>query len=156
MEPGSEQMLIGAAIGAIIGLLIGYMVGRRTAPGAVEARDLELKLEETRAEQRNFQERVTEHFAESAEKLNRLSEQYREVFQHLAVGAETLVGEGASGAFRALEAPAENPAIEADNVVAEPPRDYAPKTSPDDPGVLNENFGLDKDAPPGSSGSPKS
>jgi hypothetical protein len=39
-------------------------------------------------------------------------------------------------------------AIEADSVQLEPPRDYAPKASPESPGVLDEDYGVDKDDVP--------
>jgi uncharacterized membrane-anchored protein YhcB (DUF1043 family) len=157
LEAGTEQMVIGAAIGAILGILFGYFVGRRTAPSSEQTRELEQKLEATLADGRRFEERVSEHFALSAEKFNQLTVQYREIHQHLASGAETLVREGAGKAFAGLEAPSQEvPAIESDEVVMEPPRDYAPKSSPDDPGVLNESFGIEReDAPPHSSDGPK-
>jgi uncharacterized membrane-anchored protein YhcB (DUF1043 family) len=157
LEPGMEQMVIGAAIGAIVGIFLGYVTGRRTAPGSEQTRELEQKLESTLADSRRFEERVAVHFAESAEKLNRLTEQYREIHEHLASGAEALVREGAGSAFTALGAPSsELPAIESEDVVVEPPRDYAPKSSPDAPGVLNESFGIERDdVPPHSSDAPK-
>lgn len=157
METVTEQMVIGVAIGAIVGILVGYFIGRRTAPGSEQTRELEQKLESTLADSRRFEERVAGHFAESAEKLNRLTDQYREIHEHLASGAENLVREGAGSAFTALSAPSsELPAIESDDMVVEPPRDWAPKTSPDAPGVLNENFGIERDeVPPHSSDKPK-
>lgn len=157
MEPGTEQLLIGAAIGAILGFLLGYVFGRRSAPGSQQVSELEQKLEDAMQAKQEFKERVTVHFVESAQKLNTLTEQYREVHLHLAAGAENLCGEGTGGAFEVLGTPpAETLTIESDELVMEPPRDYAPKSSPDEPGILNERFGLDKDAPPGSSDAPKS
>lgn len=160
MEPGSDQTILFAVIAAVVGIVLGYIFGRRTAPGSREKRELEEKLEDMLAQKRHFEERVTEHFSQSAEKLNRLTEQYRDVHQHLAAGADALCNTGASAAFVALEAPAtpaEPPAIEVDDVVMEAPRDYAPKASPEAPGVLNERFGLDaEDAPPASASTPRS
>lgn len=157
MESGTEQLVIAAVISAILGIFIGYFIGRRTAPGSDRARELEQKLESALSDSRRFEERVSEHFAQSAEKFNQLTEQYQEIHQHLASGAEALVREGAGKAFVALGSPSkEVPAIESDDVVMEPPRDYAPKSSPDDPGVLNENFGIEReDTPPHSSDGPK-
>lgn len=150
VEPGSDQTILFAIIGAVVGLFLGYIFGHRSAPGTEKAKELEEKLDSTLAEKRQFEERVTEHFAASADKLNRLTEQYREIHQHMMTGAEALCNDGASGAFKALDGPADtddSPAIESDDVVVEPPRDYAPKTSPEEPGVLNERFGLENDVP---------
>ncbi|MDP5071389.1 MAG: DUF1043 domain-containing protein, partial [Congregibacter sp.] len=76
---------------------------------------------------------------------------YRDVYEHIASGASELCSDSEAARFVAL-APPETPdheTIESDSVVVEPPRDYATKTSPGDPGVLDERFGLDgEDKPP--------
>ena len=99
--------------------------------------------------QEAYEGRVNAHFADTAARLNALTENYREVYEHIAQGAADLCPtEGASG-FTALQPPApETETIEADSIMMEPPRDYAPKNSPDDPGVLNERFGLEGEETP--------
>ena len=150
MNNGMEDPVLIAVIGAVIGLLIGYFLGRRSAPSSVQTRELEEQLSDATASRERFEQRVNDHFAETAGKLNALTENYREVYEHIASGAAELSPQAGAAAFTALAAPAdEDKAIEADEVMVEAPRDYAPKTSPDDPGVLNERFGLDgEDVPP--------
>jgi uncharacterized membrane-anchored protein YhcB (DUF1043 family) len=145
MEVGVE--LIGAIVG---GLVVGWLFGRQTAPGADEARDFKKQLDEVIEEKNVLESKVNSHFAKSAEMFNQLTDQYREMYAHMASGAATLGSDSTGRAFKALEAPANDATtgttVDAGDVVVEPPRDYAPKASPDDPGVLNEAFGLDKDA----------
>lgn len=155
-----DTIAIGAAAG---GLLLGYLLGRAMAPGSSEARALEKQLQEARAEKQQLAGAVREHFVTTAEKINRLTEQHRDVYQHLASGAASLCGSDDAAAFAALEGPRDiegevagdadaEPAAGGDGEAA-PPRDYAPKTSPDEPGVLNERFGLDGEAPADAAGS---
>lgn len=149
----SEDMVVPALIAAIVGIFIGYFFGRRSAPGSEENRELQRQLDTVRDERSRFEQRVNEHFADTAGKLNTLTENYREVYEQIATGAAALCSQSGGPRFEALAPPAEEagaPAtIEADSVVVEPPRDYAPKTDPDGPGVLDESFGIDStDTPP--------
>lgn len=151
MNALTEEQIVAAIIGAVVGLFIGYMVGRRSAPGSEQMRDLEKELSAARSAKASLESKVDAHFSDTATKMNALTENYRGVYEHLASGAAELGGKSASQAFAALTAPAsaDTSAIDNDSVMVEAPRDYAPKTSPDDPGVLNERFGLaDEDTPP--------
>jgi uncharacterized membrane-anchored protein YhcB (DUF1043 family) len=150
-----EELFVPVLIGAIVGLFIGYIAGRRGAPGAEHARDLERQLSSLRDERAQFEQRVNAHFADTAGKLNTLTENYREVYAQIASGAAALCSTDKGPRFDALAAPAAddgdakaNDAIEADSVQLQPPRDYAPKASPESPGVLDEDYGVDKDDVP--------
>ena len=145
-----EELIFVAIAAAAAGLLIGFFTGRRMSPGSQQSRDLEQQLEDVKAAQENYENRVHAHFADTATRLNSLTENYREVYESIARGAADLSPQNAAAAFTALQSPEEGPeTIEADSVMVEPPRDYAPKTSPDDPGMLNERFGLEgEDLPP--------
>lgn len=150
MNTGMDGPLFMAIAGAVIGLIIGYFTGRRTAPGSETARDLGEKLEQAEAARERYEQRVNAHFADTANKLNALTANYRDVYQHLAGGASELCSDDDAAQFKALEAPQEpeHETIDADSVVVEAPRDYAAKTSPSDPGVLDERFGLDGEEKP--------
>jgi uncharacterized membrane-anchored protein YhcB (DUF1043 family) len=140
-----------AVAGAVVGLLIGYFTGRRLSPGSYETRQLEEQLADARSTQERYEQRVNEHFADTANKLNALTNNYREVYAHIASGASELCPKAENLNFSALAAPGNDghDTIDADSVMVEAPRDYAPKTSPEDPGVLNERFGMDgSDVPP--------
>lgn len=156
MNGSVEDLFIPVLIGAIVGLIIGYLAGRRGAPGAEQARDLERQLDTLRDERGKFEQRVNEHFADTAGKLNALTENYRDVYAQIASGAAALCSTDQGPRFDALAAPGGkdgdgkgNDSIDADSVQLEPPRDYAPKTSPESPGVLDDSYGVNKeDVPP--------
>jgi uncharacterized membrane-anchored protein YhcB (DUF1043 family) len=157
--PVSEDQLVPVIIGAVIGLFIGYFFGRRGAPGSEENRELQRELSKARDDQARFEQRVNAHFADTAGKLNTLTENYREVYAQIATGAADLCSTSKGPRFEALAAPGagdnaadakkEADSIDADSVQVEPPRDYAPKSSPDEPGALDEKYGMDEsDVPP--------
>lgn len=155
MNSFSEDQIIATIIGAVVGLVIGYIMGGRTAPGQQRTRELEVQLEAAKTAHERFEQRVNVHFIDTASKLNALTENYRDVYTHIANAAAELYSQDGGPDFSALATPrdAAAEAIEADSVMTEPPRDYAPKNSPDDPGVLNERFGLEgEDAPSEASG----
>ncbi len=91
---------------------------------------------------------VVEHFTDTAALLNRLTESYRDVHNHLASGAAALCDDDSASILPrlpdgSLSQLAQEP--ELDNI--QPPLDYAPKSSPDAPGMLNEEFGLERVEP---------
>ena len=82
----------------------------------------------------------------TAELVQHMTESYKEVYQHLATGAQDLCSiEVASKLL-----PASTDAVFDTNSVIEessgllPPKDYAAKQNPEQKGALAEDFGLDK------------
>ena len=141
----SLNILIAAGVALLVlGLLIGLLLGRRTSPAGQKYRDVERKLDQVLQDKKAYEDEVVEHFTDTAKLLNNLTESYRDVHNHLAQGAATLCqGEGPVALDRLENSrdPAEIPSHLAD---IQPPLDYAPKTSPDEKGMLNEEFGLER------------
>ncbi len=141
----SLQVLIAIGVGVLIlGWLIGLLMGRRSSPADQKYRDVERKLDQVLQDKKAYEDEVVEHFSDTAKLLNSLTESYRDVHDHLAKGASALCqGEGpvALNRFNEVADSAEIPAHLAD---IQPPLDYAPKTSPDEKGMLNEEFGLER------------
>ncbi len=136
-------IMMGAAV-LIMGLVIGVVFGRSTSPAGQKYRDVERKLDQILQDKKAYEDEVVEHFTDTAKLLNNLTESYRDVHNHLAKGAATLCqGEGPISLDRLEDGrdPAEIPADLAD---IHPPLDYAPKTSPDEKGMLNEEFGRER------------
>lgn len=139
----SLDIVIGTAICVlVIAGIAGFFIGRRTTAGSHQARELEKRLDQVTRDKQHFEDRVTEHFAETATRLNALTENYRAVHEHLAEGANALCAGNLSVTVGRLDG---NSALDAELLNVQPPRDYAPKTSPSEKGMLNEGFGLDKD-----------
>ena len=137
-------LAVGAAL-AIFGLFVGWATGRRTSAEAKKYRDIALKLDQVMQDKKAYEDNVVEHFTETAKLLNNLTESYREVHNHLAQGAATLcLGEGPVSLDR-LESRRDPAEIPAHLAHIQPPLDYAPKHSPDEKGMLNEEFGLERE-----------
>ena len=143
----SLEILIAAGVALLIlGLAIGMLLGRRTSTAGQKYREVERKLDEVLQDKKAYEDEVVEHFSDTAKLLNNLTESYRDVHNHLAKGAATLcLGEGPVLLDR-LEDGRDSAEIPAHLADIQPPLDYAPKTSPDEKGMLNEEFGLDRQA----------
>ena len=145
----SLAILVTASAGAlVIGLLAGLLLGRITSPGSQKYREVERKLDQVLQDKKAYEDEVVEHFSDTAKLLNNLTASYRDVHNHLAKGAATLCqGEGpvALERLQGRGDPAEIPPQLAD---IQPPLDYAPKSSPDEKGMLNEEFGLERKPAP--------
>lgn len=141
----SQTIVIIAGVALfVVGAGLGMLFGRRSSPAAKRQREAELKLDQVLQDKKAYEDDVVEHFTDTARLLNNLTEQYRDVHNHLAKGASTLChGRGPVSLERLGDArdPSEIPAQLAD---IHQPLDYAPKTSPGEKGMLNEEFGIDR------------
>ena len=150
MEPVQYSQHIVIAAGAalfILGIALGALLGRRSAPSAKRQREAELKLDQMLQDKKAYEDEVVEHFTETATLLNNLTERYRDVHNHLAKGANNLChGKGPVSLDR-LEGSRDSSEIPAHLADIRPPLDYAPKTSPEEKGMLNEEFGIDRNNP---------
>ena len=91
-------VIAGAIVGLVAGLGLGMLLGRRTSPAGQKYREVERKLDQVLQEKKLYEDEVMEHFGETARLLNTLTENYREVHNHLATGAAELCrGEGPVG-----------------------------------------------------------
>ncbi|TDG14757.1 DUF1043 family protein [Seongchinamella unica] len=140
-------VIVGAIAGLVAGLGLGTLLGRRSSPAGQKYREVERKLDQVLQDKKRYEDEVVEHFTETARKLNNLTESYREVHNHLANGAAELCHGNGPVVLDKLQNPTDPAEIPADLAVIQPPLDYAPKTSPDEKGMLNEEFGLDRNAP---------
>lgn len=128
----------------ILGLALGLLMGRRSSPESQKYREVERKLDQVLQDKKAYEDEVVEHFSDTAKLLNNLTESYRDVHNHLAQGAANLCqGEGPISLDR-LEGGSDSAEIPAHLADVQPPLDYAPKSSPDETGMLNEEFGLDR------------
>ena len=143
-EVSQEVLLAAGAALAILGLLLGYLFGRRTSTAAQKYREVELKLDQVLQDKKVYEDEVVEHFTETAKLLNNLTASYRDVHNHLAKGAGTLCQGLGPVSLEQLENSRTSAEIPADVADIQPPLDYAPKTSPSEKGMLNEEFGLER------------
>ncbi len=138
-------MAIAALLLLGIGLGIGILMGRGMSSDAQKYRETERKLDQVLQDKKAYEDEVVEHFSQTAQLLNQLTGSYRDVHNHLAKGAEQLCMGRGPVALDQMSRGADPAEIPEHLANIKPPLDYAPKTSPDETGMLNEEFGLERD-----------
>jgi len=158
----SGTLIITLLAVGFIGILIGAALHKQFSSEGSKSRKLSEALEQEREKNQQYQARVASHFSETAGLLNNLTQQYRDVHQHLALGAEDLCRDDGgqsllTGVPIELEIAANNNHVEnlSDDNTPQPPLDYAPKGETGNTGVLSEEFGLDKTVADTSQENPK-
>lgn len=147
MESPEYSLTIVIAAGAallILGLGLGLLFGRRTSTAGNKLRETERKLDQVLQDKKAYEDEVVEHFTDTAKLLNNLTERYRDVHNHLAQGAGSLCQGRGPVALERLEEARNSSEIPADMADIHPPLDYAPKSSPNEKGMLNEEFGIER------------
>ena len=129
------------AVSVFAGIGIGVTFGRKNRRDSKKLSDLEARLEKERQNMDLYEKKVLAHFSQTAQLVNKLTDSYRDVHTHLAIGAEDLCSGESSETILQLEDINREPSTQED---IKPPLDYAPKTSPKQTGVLNESFGIEK------------
>lgn len=138
------QLFSGLAL-VVLGIVLGLSIGRRTSSQSQKHREVERKLDQVLQDKKVYEDEVAEHFTDTAKLLNTLTASYREVHTHLAAGAAELCQ--GPVAMAQLETNRDSAEIPAHLTDVKAPLDYAPKTSPDEKGMLNESFGLENENP---------
>jgi uncharacterized membrane-anchored protein YhcB (DUF1043 family) len=140
-------VVVSAVVSLLVGLGLGLLLGRRSSPDSRKYRETERKLDQVIQDKRAYEDEVVEHFSKTAKLLNSLTDSYRDVHNHLASGAATLCqGQGPISLER-LQRAGDDAEIPPHLANIQPPLDYAPKTSPEEKGMLNEEFGLERERP---------
>ncbi|WP_257274589.1 YhcB family protein [Endozoicomonas sp. ONNA1] len=144
---GSLAFLAGIVGGV---LLYHLLAGPRSDRGKMEAQLVELE-----AEFKQYQDSVADHFNTTAHLINKLTDSYKDVHEHMANGAESLCDDDnvknklsdsliSSTALLSGQIPkrrSERPKP------LEQPLDYAPKTTAsDEKGTLSEDFRITSEA----------
>lgn len=129
----------------VAGVAIGFLVAR-LLPNAAPNRT-QRQLDDIQERFDSYQNEVVTHFNSTATLVQKLTQSYQDVQDHLAEGANRL-------ALDELTRQRLLAALHADSAQAprerltpprnqEAPKDYAPKT-PNAPGMLDEHYGLKK------------
>lgn len=97
------ELVITAGVAATVaGTIIGYLIAKKTGASQQAQAQLEQQLDKLQKQQQNYQSEVSEHFVETAQLFNQLTNSYRDVHNHLAEGAQKLAGESATNSLAAL------------------------------------------------------
>ena len=137
-----------------VGIALGFSVGRLWPGSAAKITELERQRDAAREDLRTYREDVSNHFERTAHLFDKVTADYRGLYEHLAVGARQLgaiPGEsvearlaepeqrrlgtavGAAGAAAAATTPASSeaaPSVE-EEMPVQPPRDYDESPEPE-------------------------
>ena len=139
-------------LGFAIGVLAGALAYKQLMSDEVKVKSLEDQLRNLEKEHEAYKDNVHSHFNNTATLLNNLTDSYRDVYRHIASGAQALCPEYISDQL--THSAREQDSLTRDTFSSKleqsvtedlsPPRDYADKTSPDQKGNLSEGYGLEK------------
>ncbi len=132
-----------ASIAFIAGSLLSLLLSRSFSASEQKTRSLETRLQEAEESLANYQQEVTEHFSETAKLVNNLTQNYKDVHEHLAGSALKLANVDISRQLLSASPNGDETQLEVSEDAFEPPKDWAPSE-----GTLSEDYGLKEDEIP--------
>ena len=87
-----------ALIGLVVGIIIGAVAMRFGNRKLRQQQSLQYELEKNKAELEEYREELVSHFARSAELLDNMATDYRQLYQHMAKSSSSLLPEMTAGA----------------------------------------------------------
>lgn len=137
------------AVGCLaVGVVIGVVLASRMNTSPSRVQELENQIRGLKESHVEYRDNVSDHFSMTAELVQHMTQSYREVYQHLATGAQDLCPSEVASKLLPTDSDAvfETPTEEKTSGLI-PPKDYAAKQDPEQKGALSEDFGLDKSKP---------
>lgn len=131
----------------LAGIVVATLAGRWLNPAEQKSRELEKHLKEAREQLKDYENKVTTHFDQTAVLLNNVVKGYRDIHNHLASGAQELCPRPFDAKPIIPKLPGSDTADDDDSASAgkvKPPLDYAPRNNPYEQGTLDESYGLEK------------
>lgn len=118
-----------ALIGLVVGLIIGALAVRLGSSKLKEQEATQRELEQNKAELEEYRKELVSHFARSAELLDKMASDYRQLYQHMAKSSSELMPDMPVSDnpfnYRLSESEADNDQAP----VKMPPRDYSDGSS---------------------------
>ncbi|ASN87458.1 MULTISPECIES: Z-ring associated protein ZapG [Pectobacterium] len=114
-----------ALIGLVVGIIIGAVAMRFGNRKLRQQQVLQNELEKSKTELEDYRQELVGHFARSAELLDNMADDYRQLYQHMAKSSNNLLphvpGQDNPFKYRLTESEADNDQAP----VNMPPRDYS-------------------------------
>jgi uncharacterized membrane-anchored protein YhcB (DUF1043 family) len=145
-----KNMIWLVAVGCLaVGIVIGVVLASRMNTSPSRVQELENQIRSLKESHGEYRDNVSDHFSMTAELVQHMTQSYREVYQHLATGAQDLCPSEVASKLLPTDTDAafETTPIEEETSGLNPPKDYATKQDPQRKGALSEDFGLDKSKP---------
>ena len=131
MQNWTPEMWQAALIGLIIGWVLAYVLLRLTKDSVKKQIKTEAELQQVQTELNNQKQQLEKHFAESAELLKTLAQDYQKLYRHLATSSTQFLPELTN-----------NPLFEQNLISAEPSEKTENNTE-----KTEEDIKAEKDAP---------
>ena len=93
MQSWTPDMWRAALLGLVVGFAIGYFLLRFTKGSVKKQVKTETELRQLKAQLENQKQQLEKHFAESANLLKRLAQDYQHLYQHFAGASVQLLPE---------------------------------------------------------------
>lgn len=74
----------------IVGLTVGGIAGRWRGKHDNKSLELEKEVDQLRSDMNQYRDEVGEHFNKTGELFNTMTQNYRDIYEHLATGAQKL------------------------------------------------------------------
>ena len=135
------------AVGCLaVGIVIGTAFTRQLGSQAARVKELEEKIERMIESHEENRENVSQHFDVTSVLINQMTGKYKEVYEHLASGAQDLCSTEVAEKLLPIQSDAvfEKETTSNEPVQIDAPKDYATKSDPGRAGALSENFGLQR------------
>jgi len=121
-----------SAIGCLLaGAAGGWLLRILLDPSEQKLRDAETRVRASEAALEDYRRQVTEHFRGTADRVNRLTEDYRDLHTHLSQGAMGLCTPSSSDAPLLTSLAGSSSRVIAGSAL-NPPLDYAPPSADDE------------------------
>ena len=145
MEPTLTTIAYFLSAGFAVGVAVGWWAAlqRKDDSGDV-INELKREIEVAKAAHRAYEQSVTTHFANTAQLLHRMQDDYRSIYAHIASGAQELCDSEVASQMDDMKHISGSSDVPDRLLDPSQPLDYAPKKSPEETGQLAEEFGLDK------------
>ena len=131
--------------GFAMGLALGWWAASQRKDDSSDViNELKREAEAAQAAHRAYEQSVTTHFANTAQLLHRMQDDYHSIYSHIASGAQELCDSKVVSQMEDMKNISTS--FDVPDHLLEPsqPLDYAPKKTPGETGQLAEEFGLDK------------
>ncbi|MEZ5491363.1 MAG: DUF1043 family protein [Gammaproteobacteria bacterium] len=129
-----------------LGVIIGALSANRLSGTPTRIKELEGQVKSLEERHDQYKDDVSDHFNVTADLVQQMTQSYRDVYQHLATGAQDLCTSEVANKLLPAGADAvfDTAGSGSSALGFNPPKDYATKQSPDQKGALAEDFGIEK------------
>ncbi|MDA9556358.1 Z-ring associated protein ZapG [Vibrio sp.] len=119
-----------AVVGLLIGIGVGFLVARSKASNYKDQKDLQKELDTAKYQLAQQQQEIADHFAQTANLVHSLGDNYKKLYQHLSQSSNDLIANQTAQDNPFVKMPDSQTVTSDDSQIqteseSEAPRDYA-------------------------------